>query len=84
MNMDPEKELRIETRVTREGIAVLALQRHPDHRTKWLPIASWGRCLDTMEAKESHTLLEAKALREGSWKLSEYTAFAQNLTFRVS
>ena len=40
--------------------------------------------MDTVEVKESHTLLEAKALREGSLKLSEYTAFAQNLTFRVS
>ena len=47
-------------------------------------MASWGRCLDIMETEESRTLLEAKALQEGSWKLSEYTAFAKNLTYVVS
>ncbi len=53
MNMEPGDELRVETRVVRDGIAVLALQRHPEHRTKWLPVASWGRCLDVMETEES-------------------------------
>ena len=84
MNMDPEEELRLETRVVKDGIAVLALQHHPEHRTKWLPVASWGRCLDATEVEDSQTLLEAKALREGSWKLSEYTAFARNLSMVVS
>lgn len=47
-------------------------------------MASWGRCLDTLELEESRVLLELKALREGSWKLSEFTAYAPNLVMKVS
>lgn len=82
--MTPEDEVRIETRIVRDGIAILLLQRNPERRTQWLPVASWGRCLDAMEVEDSRVLLEAKALREGSWKLSEYTAFTPNLTMCVS
>lgn len=60
------------------------LQRHPDRRLTWVPVASWGRCLDVMEQQESRVLLEAKAIREGCWKLSEFTAYAKALVFRVS
>lgn len=37
-----------------------------------------------MEVEESSVLLEAKALREGCWKLGEYTSFTNNLTMCVS
>ena len=37
-----------------------------------------------MEAQEIHVILELKALREGAWKLVEYTAYHQNLAFIVS
>jgi hypothetical protein len=37
-----------------------------------------------MELEDSRVLLELKALREGCWKLSEFTAFAPNLTMKVS
>ena len=29
-------------------------------------------------------MLELKALREGAWKLSEYTAYSKNLVMRVT
>ena len=76
LNLDPAKELRAESRVSKHGIAVLLLQRHPEHPRQWAPVASWGRCLDVLEQQESRVVLELKALREGAWKLSEYTAFA--------
>ena len=63
---------------------MLLLQRLPDARLKWAPVASWGRCLDTLEQLESRVTLELKALREGSWKLSEFTAFAPRLVMKVS
>ena len=62
----------------------MLLQRHPDHPRQWAPVASWGRCLDALERSESRVLLELKALREGAWKLSEFTAFSRHLTMRVS
>ena len=37
-----------------------------------------------MEQTESRVLLELKALWEGAWKLSEFTAFAPNLVMKVS
>ena len=84
LNFAPDEELRLESRVCRAGIAVLLLQRHPEHRLKWSPVASWGRCLDVLEQQESRVLLELKAIREGAWKLSEFTAFSQRLVFRIS
>ena len=84
VNMDPNEDARLESRVTQEGLAVLLLQRDPEHKRAWLPVASWGRCLDTGEKFESKVMLELKALREGSWKLSEYTAFHQRLTYVIS
>ena len=37
-----------------------------------------------METQESHIILELKVLREGAWKLAEYTAYHKNLAFVVS
>ncbi len=51
---------------------------------RWCPVASWGRTLDVLELEDSRVLLELKALREGAWKLSEYTTFSKNLTMKVS
>ena len=84
LNHDPDEELRLESRVMPTGIAVILLQRNPESRLRWLPIASWGRRLDTMELEDSRVLLELKALRQGFWKLNKFTAFTANLTMRVS
>ena len=84
LNMDPAEELRVESRVSVSGIAILLLQRHPDKRRSWLPVASWGRCLEAMERHDSRLLLELRALWEGCWKLAECTTFAQRLTMLVS
>ncbi len=40
--------------------------------------------MDVAETEESRVLLELKALREGAWKLSEYTAYSSRLTLRVT
>ena len=45
---------------------------------------TWGRCLEALEQSDSRVLLELKALREGAFKLAEFTAFASHLTMRVS
>ena len=74
----------MESRVCRSGIAVVLVQRHPEHKLKWVPVASWGRPLELLEQAESKVVLELKALREGAWKLSEFTAFAPRLVFRIS
>lgn len=84
MNLDPSEELRVESRVCTSGVAIILLQRHPERRLTWCPVASWGRCLDVLEQQESRVLLELKALREGAWKLSEFTAYASRLVMRVS
>lgn len=84
LNLDPADELRMEARVQKTGLAVILLQRDPEHRLRWCPVASWGRTLDVMELEDSRVLLELKALREGAWKLSEFTAYAKNLTMRIT
>ena len=84
LNHKPEDELRMETRVVPTGIAVILLQRNPEHRQQWLPVASWGRRLDIMETEDSRVLLELKALREGCWKLNEYVSYSNNLTMKIS
>ena len=84
LNADPEEELRMEARIRAAGMAVILLQRDPEHRLRWCPVASWGRTLDTLELEESRIVLELKALREGAWKLSEFTSFARNLTMKIS
>ncbi len=84
LNADPEEELRMEARIRAAGLAVILLQRDPEHRLRWCPVASWGRTLDTLELEESRIVLELKALREGAWKLSEFTSFARNLTMKIS
>ena len=82
--MSTGEEARMESRISTKGIAVLILQRDPEHKRRWLPVASWGRRLETMEAQESRVILELKALREGAWKLAEYTVYHKNLVFVVS
>ena len=84
LNAARDDELRMEARVTPAGLAVVLLQRHPERPREWAPVATWGRCLDALEQSDSRVLLELKALREGAHKLSEFTAFATNLTMRVS
>ena len=84
MNADPSEELRMETRVQRTGIGTLLLQRLPDQRRSWAPVASWGRCLEAIEVEESRVMLELKALREGCHKLDDFTAFSPHLTMKIS
>jgi hypothetical protein len=48
MNMSVEEEVRVETWVVRDGLAVILLQRNPEKRTQWLLVASWGRVLDAL------------------------------------
>ena len=84
LNHKPEDELRMETRVMPTGIAVILLQRNPEHRRRWLPVASWGRRLEILETEDSRVLLELKALREGCWKLSEYVSYSKHLTMKIS
>ena len=74
----------MEARVSMTGIAVILLQWHPEHAREWAPVATWGRCLEALEQLDSRILLELKALREGAYKLLEFTAFAKHLTMWVS
>ena len=84
LNADLSKELRMETRVSSCGIAILLLQRHLGKPRTWTPVASWGHCLKLLEKMESRILLELKALREGAWKMGKFTAFSQNLIMQVT
>ena len=84
LNADLSEELRMETRVSSRGIAALLLQRHPGKPRTWTPVASWGRCIEPLEKMESRVLLELKALREGAWKMGEFTAFSRKLTMQVT
>ena len=84
MNADLTEEMRVEAQVSREGMAVLLLQQDPQHPRKWVPVSSWGRALEPLERLESRVVLELRALREGCWKLGEFTAFARKLEMRVS
>ena len=74
----------METRVSSCGIATLLLQRHLGKPRTWMPIASWGHCLEPLEKMESCVLLELKALHEGTWKMGEFMAFSQNLIMQVT
>ena len=40
--------------------------------------------MDVTELEESRVLLELKALREGAWKLSEFTAYSKHLTLKIT
>ena len=84
LNADLSEELRMETRVSSRGIAALLLQQHPGKPRTWMPIASWVHCIEPLEKMESRVLLELKALREGAWKMGEFTAFSQKLTMQVT
>ena len=74
----------MEACVSMTGIVVILLQWHPEHARQWAPVGTWGRCLEALEQSDSRVLLELKALREGAFKLAEFTAFAKHLTMRVS
>ena len=74
----------METRVSSHGIATLLLQQHLGKPRTWMPIASWGHCLELLEKIESRILLELKALQEGAWKMGKFMAFSQNLTMQVT
>ena len=74
----------METRVSSCGIATLLLQLHQGKPRTWMPIASWGRCLEPLEKMESCILLELKALHEAVWKMGEFMAFSQQLTMQVT
>ena len=77
-------ELHIETRVSSCNIAALILQHHPDKPRIWIPMASWGHCQEPLEKLESRVLLELKVLHEGTWKMSEFTAFSQQPVMQVT
>ena len=49
-----------------------------------MPVATWGHCLKALEQSDSRILRELKALQEGAFKLTKFTAFAKHLTMRVS
>ena len=40
--------------------------------------------MNMTESNKSGVMLELRAMREGAWKLQEYSAFHKNLTFVVS
>ena len=84
INFDAEAELRMELKVSPGGLAAVLLQRDPQHKRRWLPIASWGRTLETGERVDSKVMLEAKTAREALWKLQHFTAFAKKLTLVCS
>ena len=44
-----DEELHMEARVTMTGIAVILLQQHPERPRKWVPVATWGRCLGALK-----------------------------------
>ena len=79
-----DKEFCMEARVSITGIAVILLQQHPECSWEWALVAMWGRCLEALEQLDSRVLLELKVLREGAYKLSEFTAFTKHLTMQVS
>ena len=47
-------------------------------------MCSWGRRIEPGERSDSKVVLELKALREGAYKLSRFTAYASKLTMSVS
>ena len=84
LNADLLAELCIKTRVSSCGIVTLLLQWHLDKPRTWMPVASWGCCLEPPEKLESHILLELKALGESAWKMGKFTAFSQHLIMQVT
>ena len=84
LNADLMADLRMETRVSSHGVATLLLQQHLGKPRTWMPIASWGCCLELLEKMESRILLELKALHEGTWKMGKFMAFSQKLIMQVT
>ena len=84
LNHDWKSEVRLESRVSPTGLAIVLLQKDPNSPKSWLPISSWGRRIETAEYGDSKVLLELKILREGMGKLADITAFTSKLTVVVS
>ena len=83
LNAMLDEELHMEVHLAVTGIAVILLQWHPERPREWVLVAMWGHCLEALEQWDSHILLELKVLRKGTYKLSEFTAFAKHLTMWV-
>ena len=66
LNADLSAKLCMKTRVSSCSIATLLLQHHPDKLRIWMPMASWGHCLELLEKLESRILLELKVLYKGA------------------
>ncbi|MEM7496337.1 MAG: hypothetical protein AAF471_09680 [Myxococcota bacterium] len=64
MNIDPDKDLRLETRVLPAGMAAMVLQPNPDAKKQWLVVASWGRTIELLEKTEPDVVLELKVCRD--------------------
>ena len=77
LNPDLDEEVRVETRVSPEGIAALLLQRDPAAPRTWVPVGGWGRELLPMERLDARVVLELKALREACWKQADICAFVK-------
>ena len=77
LNADLMANLNMETRASSHSIATLLLQQPLDKPRTWMPMASWGHCLEPLEKLESHVFLDLKALHEGIWKMGDITAFSQ-------
>ena len=58
LNADLFSELRIESRVSRHGIATLLLKCHLDKPKTWKPMANWSCCLEPLDKLEISVLLE--------------------------
>ena len=63
---------------------MVLLQRDLERPLTWAPVATWGRRLEMLEVDASLVELELRALCEGFWRLSEFTAYARKLTVLVS
>ena len=84
LNTDLSAKLHMETRVSSHGIATLLLQQNLEKLRTWIPMVSWGCCLEPMEKLEIRIFLELKALHEGAWKMGEFRAFSQHLVMQVT
>ena len=66
LNADLSAVKRIETRVSSHGIAALLSQCRLDKLQTWMPMVSWGHCLEPLEKLDSCILLELEVLHGGS------------------
>ena len=76
LNVDLSAKLRKEAKVCSCSIAALLLQFHLDNRQTWMPVASWGHCVEPLENLESCILLDLKERCKGIWKIGELVEFS--------